>query len=76
MAELVAGYMGTENGKYKVNVRDLSAPSDKLGAAGLVKSFDNPEDAQAFIEAVNNKPLEQPGQDGFQRSTPVAWFFK
>ena len=70
MAELVAGYMGTENGKYKVNVRDLSVPKDNLGAAGMVQTFDNAEDAQIFIEAVNNKPLAQPSQDGFQKTTP------
>lgn len=72
MAELVASPMGTENGKYKVNVKDLSVPKGNLGAAGVVESFDNAEDAQAFIESVNNKPLAQPGQDGFQRTTPPS----
>lgn len=70
MAELLASPMGTENGKYNVNVRDLSVPKGNLGSAGMVESFDNAEDAQAFIEAVNNKPLAQPSQDGFQKTTP------
>lgn len=68
MVELVAGYAGQENGKYKVSVSDLSAAK---GSAGLVEKFDNQEDAQAFIEAVNNNPnLKQPTQDGFTRTTP------
>lgn len=68
MVELVASYAGQDKGKYVVQVKDMADPK----GPGVLQAFDSEKDAQEFIAAVSSKPLAQPSQDGFQKSTAAT----
>lgn len=71
MADVTASYIGqSDNGKYSVNVKPMNVPAGNLGGGGFVQYFDTKEDAEAFVEAVNNNQNIKPNtEDSFTKTT-------
>ncbi|MBR6099589.1 hypothetical protein IKP85_07565 [bacterium] len=54
---LAANYMGQRpSGDYWVNVR-TARPSGMIGDAGVIRRFQNEEQAKAYVKLINNTPL-------------------
>lgn len=63
--EVQAKYLGEDkNGYYNVNVRTAN-PTGNLGDAGVIRRFENKEEAKAYAEIVN-----ETGEDVFVKKQP------